>query len=245
MLKNNILKRKTLLAFLIFSILLTFCFNLVSCSEDTSGSMNETSTSGNQSSASNAGNSESGSQSNGHNHNENVDFVFDVTAVPSETEKGIINAVITLSHIHCDLSAVQFKLTFTSNTAEAIYKTNDEMKNSMTVVPTYKTTVGVDVPSFEQICTYNESKSLYECMFVDLLSYPMAEENQTIKPITKAGDLVITIPFKVKSDASVGSVIAFDFIEGSVSGTKTSTFTGAVGAGNGASYTLTEKDLAK
>ncbi len=236
---------------------LIVCASLTACKEETSGSMEETNSSAaeavsevvsenvSEDSSTDDPASKEEETSNKHDHESNVDFLLDLKAIPSETEKGVIDAVITLSHLHAELLAVQFQLTFSSNTVQGIYTTNDEMAKTMTVVPMYKTTMGEEAPRYEQICTYNKAQSLYSCMYVDLLQYPMAEDGQTYVGMKNEGELVITIPFKVNDDATAGSVVAFDFIQGSVTGTKDKTFTGAIGSGNSATYTLTENDLAK
>ncbi len=249
---SRISSRKTFISAML-SLLL--CLSLASCKEESSGSMENTNSSAsevvsgvvsenasNDNSVSDSVSKEETSDSN--NHDSNVDFVLDLKAVPSETEKGVINAVITLSHVHTELLAVQFQLTFSSNTVHEIYTTNDEMVKTMTVVPMYKTTAGIEAPRYEQICTFDKSKSLYSCMYVDLLQYPLVEEGQKFSGMKNEGELVITIPFKVNDDASVGNVVAFDFMEGSVTGTS-SAFSGTKGSGNSATYTLTENDLAK
>ena len=234
---------------------LILCTGLASCKEETSGSMENANSStsevvsgvvsenaSNENSVSDSASKEETSDS--HNHDSNVDFVLDLKAVPSETEKGVINAVITLSHVHTELIAVQFQLTFSSNTVQGIYTTNDDMVKTMTVVPMYKTTAGIEAPRYEQICNFDKSKSMYSCMYVDLLQYPLAEEGQKFSGMKNEGELVITIPFKVNDDASVGNVVAFNFMEGSITGTSNA-FTGTKGSGNNATYTLTVNDLAK
>ncbi len=237
----------------LFCLIISLCF--VSCTGETSGTMSENTTSSvsTETSADNSSNttSETVSEvtseeeaSDSHNHDANTSFVLNLEAVPSETEPGIINAVITLSHVHTEIVGVQFKLTYTSNTVEGVYTTNEDMVKTMTVVPTYETTFGVPAPRYEQICRYNKASSLYECMYVDMLSYPSSVAGQKFSGLKNDGELVITIPFKVNSDASVGNVVAFDFVKGSISGTSAA-FEGVGGDGNSASYTLTEKDIVK
>ena len=225
-----------------------------SCTDDNTGSLNEIS-SGSVAESNDANTSTTNSQSgesentssegSDHSHDSNVAFVLDVKAVPSESEAGVVNAVITLSHTHHELIAVQFHLAFSSSIVDGVYKTHEELKKIMTVVPTYNSTFGVPFPSFEQICLYNKASSIYECMFVDLLSYPDAEEGQEIDGIKSGEDFVITIPFKVNSDSKVGDKVTFELLEGTVSGTQAKAFSGVKGTGNSASYTLTEKDIVK
>lgn len=238
-------KTKTLIT-LLLSVMI--CLSLVSCSNEESGSMADASQSSSTSEASQSEHSTPDStdtSTNEHEHDANADFVLHVTAEPSKTEAGVINAIITLSHIKEEISAIQFDLTYTSNTVEGIYTTNDEMAKTMTTVPMYEMTTGVSAPRFEQICVYKKDSSIYRCMYVDLLSYPSAKEGQTFTGMKNDGEMVITIPFKINSNASAGNIVKFDFISGSVKGTKTENLVGAVGEGTSFVYTITENDLAK
>ncbi len=183
------------------------------------------------------------SSDNGHSHDANSMFILDMVAVPSETEPGIINAVITVNHLHCGLMGVEFFLTYSSNTVEGVYTTNDEMAKSMTTVPTYDSTSGVKLPRFEQICTYKKASSIYECRYVDLLAYPGAVSGTKCEGLTKDGQLVITIPFKVNSDAKVGDIVKFDYINNSIKGTDLINISSVSGFGYSVTYTLTEKDI--
>ncbi len=237
------MKKTKIILSLILSLIIFFSF--ASCSDDTSGSMAEMSNGSNNSQNEISSASSSSPDIDKPDIDKNADFVLLLSAVPSETEAGVINAVITLSNIKNELSAIQFSLEYSSNVVEGIYTTNDEMSKTMTVVPMYKTKFDVSVPRFEQICVYNKASSRYDCMYVDLLSYPQAADGQTFKGMINDGEMVITIPFKVKSDASVGNIVKFNFVSESVKGTKTETFSGAVGSGNNTSYTLTDKDIAK
>ncbi len=239
--------KKTKKALLIL-ISLVLCLSIASCSDENGGTMSETTSSTDSvvsTDASNVSNSEESNASDEHNHNKNADFVLHLEAIPSETEPGIINAVITLSHIKQETSAIQFDLSFTSNTVEGVYTTNDEMAKTMTVVPMYKTTAGTTASRYEQICVLNKASSYYRCMYVDLISYPSAEEGQTFTGMKDDGEMVITIPFKVNSDASVGSVVKFEFLKDSITGTKTEGLTSITGDGTSATYTLSEKDIVK
>ena len=185
------------------------------------------------------------SSDNGHSHDSNSMFILDMVAVPSETEAGIINAVITVNHLHCSLMGVEFFLTYSSNTVEGVYTTNDEMAKTMTTVPMYDSNAGVKLPRFEQICTYKKASSVYECRYVDLLSYPGAVSGTKCEGLTAEGQLVITIPFKVNSDAKVGDIVKFDYIKNSIKGTELNNISSVSGSGYSVSYTLTENDIAK
>lgn len=237
-------KTKTLIA-LLLSVMI--CLSLVSCTKDSEGSMADTSknSESTQSASESASSTEENTSKNDHDHDANADFVLHVTAEPSKTEAGVINAIITLSHVKEEISAIQFDLTYTSNTVEGIYTTNDEMAQTMTTVPMYEMTTGVSAPRFEQICVYKKDSSIYRCMYVDLLSYPSAKEGQTFTGMKNDGEMVITIPFKINSNASAGNVVKFDFVSGSVKGTKTENLVGAVGDGTSFVYTITDSDIAK
>ena len=243
--RNFIMKKTNTLITLLLSVMI--CLSLVSCSNEESGSMADASknSESTQSASESASSTEENTSKNEHEHDANADFVLHVTAEPSKTEAGVINAIITLSHIKEEISAIQFDLTYTSNTVEGIYTTNDEMAQTMTTVPMYEMTTGVSAPRFEQICVYKKDSSIYRCMYVDLLSYPSAKEGQTFTGMKNDGEMVITIPFKINSNASAGNIVKFDFISGSVKGTKTENLVGAVGEGTSFVYTITENDLAK
>jgi hypothetical protein len=241
------MKKTKVLISAILSLVISLC--LVSCS----GDKTETSSQESQASETVSTNTESTastdenttSEESDYVIDENADFVLKLEAIPSETEPGIINAVFTLTNIKEELSAIQFEFTYSSNTVEAVYTNNDEMEKTMTVVPMYETTLGGPAPRFEQICFFDKSKSYYRCMYVDLLSYPAATDGQTFTGMTKDGEMVITIPFKVNADASVGNVVKFDFVKDSISGTKTQGLIDAKGDGASVSYTLAEKDIVK
>ncbi len=185
------------------------------------------------------------SSDNGHSHDSNSMFILDMVAVPSEKNPGIINAVITVNHLHCSLMGVEFFLTYSSNTVEGVYTSNDEMAKTMTTVPMYDSTAGVKLPRFEQICTYKKASSIYECRYVDLLAYPGAVSGTKCEGLTEEGQLVITIPFKVNPNAKAGDIVKFDYIQNSIKGTELETISSVSGSGYSVSYTLTEKDITK
>ncbi len=176
--------------------------------------------------------------SDDHSH----DFSLSVEAIPSETEPGIINAVITLDHIHTPLIGIEFQISYSSNTVEGVYTETEDMGKFMTVVPTYTTTLGVDAPRFEQICKYERASSLYKCIFVDLLSYPSAASGQTLPPVSNPGEIVITIPFKVNHDATAGKTVTFTLMEDTVKGTSAE-LKGIVGDGASVTYVLKDSDI--
>lgn len=235
------MKKTKALISLMLTLLISLCFT--ACDGSSSGSMAEESKA--ISEAVSSATSEEDSTVSQPEYNKKAGFILDLKAVPSETEAGIVNAVITLTNLKCDLSAIQFELTYSSNTVEAVYTTNDEMIKTMTVVPMYETTQGVSLSRFEQICVLNKSTSTYRCMYVDLLSYPGAKEGQTFTGMKNDGEMVITIPFKVNADASAGNNVVFELLDGTVKGTESVVLESVVGDGGSATYTLVEKDIVK
>jgi hypothetical protein len=82
----------------------------------------------------------------------------------------------------------------------------------MTVKPMYTAVISgneISASRYEQICTYDAANGKYVCRFADLLEYSYAKPGQTYKGLTNDGDLVITIPFKLKSGVAAGSQVAF------------------------------------
>jgi hypothetical protein len=163
-------------------------------------------------------------------------FMMEITAPETAKPGEVINLVATIKNIQTELDAVEFTLDFDQTKAQGVItKTGVEMDAFMTVKPMYIFSyagIQTQVSRYEQICTYNANDGLYSCKFMDLLHYPNAKPNQTFRGLRYDGDLVITIPFKVRDNAAEGSEMVFYMLDGSVKGTSTGDYTSIKGVSN-------------
>ena len=140
-------------------------------------------------------------------------FSLGMSAAVNADDSSIIDVTVTVKDIQEQLDAVEFLLKFDpSKVAGVITESGAEMDAFMTVKPTYTFQIsGMELPAsrYEQACVYDAANGLYECRFIDLLSYPNAKPGETYNGLINDGDLVITIQFKTLSSVKAGDVLSF------------------------------------
>lgn len=171
-------------------------------------------------------------------------FRLEVNA-PAKAQPGdVIDVVITIKDIKMELVSLEFNLIFDkTKVSGVITETGKPMDELMTVTPTYIMEVAgmqLELSRYEQICTYDSSKGMYVCRFMDLLSYPGAKPGATYKGLIRDGDLVITIPFQVLDTVKNGDQLTFQMEADSVRSTTKAELKGVEGTAGSASITVSD-----
>ena len=166
-------------------------------------------------------------------------FTLSTSAAVNADDNSLIDVTVTVKDIKEQLDAVEFLLKFdATKVAGVITESGADMDNFMTVKPTYTFQIsGMELPAsrYEQACVYDAANGLYECRFIDLLSYSNAKPGETYNGLINDGDLVITIQFKTLDTVKAGDNLSFSVTD--VMGTTRDEMLSVPGTGGSAQCT--------